>query len=118
MLTYSPTHDSHSVALSADFLRPDFGTVDPARYNVEHSEEPQEDEDEGSGGGAELARLSGVGHETVLRCLDQGSNEKEGDPLRHEGNEERLSSAHAIDDKGGCRGAWDSEGIHKTTEPR
>jgi hypothetical protein len=39
----SPAEDSECVALSADFLRPDFGGIQEAWNNDEHGEAPKED---------------------------------------------------------------------------
>ena len=48
-----PPEDGERVALGTDFLGPDLGAVQPARDDVEHGEEPKENEGERGGTGAE-----------------------------------------------------------------
>lgn len=80
-----PAESREGVALSADLLGPDLGSVDPGWDNVEHGEAPEEDKDHGGGGeteGSALVRANGL----ELGAADKGGNEEERDALGYEGN--------------------------------
>jgi hypothetical protein len=109
-----PSEDGEGVALGADLLRPDLGAVDPAGDDVEHGEEPEEDEDHGGGGDAEVR---GLVARRLLRGVDEGGDEEERDALGDEGDEEGLDAAEPVNHQGGGGGADNAKGVDQTGQP-
>ena len=112
-----PSEDGERVPLCTDFLGPDLGAVEPARDDVEHGEEPQEDKGEGSCSGTEALRETRVGVGARFRSFDECGYQEQSHSLSQEGDQQGLASADAINDQSGSSSAKDAKRVDEASHP-